>query len=92
MEMIGQTTADLGAKIAREMKEVERVASTSRNLKGTFVRRLRQASRKAQAAGAELQLCDRRLWGSYQQQRDGEREKEEIEGENARLRERVVVS
>lgn len=52
---IGQTTADLGAEIMREMEEVERIASTSKNLKGTFVRRLRLASRKTRAAGAELQ-------------------------------------
>jgi hypothetical protein len=55
MGIIGQTIADLRDAIAREMEKVERIASTSRNLKGTFVRRLRQAFRKAQAAGAELQ-------------------------------------
>lgn len=53
--MMQQTTADLGAEIMREMEEVERIASTSKNLKGTFVRRLRLASRKTRAAGAELQ-------------------------------------
>jgi hypothetical protein len=62
METIVQTIADLGDAIVREMEEVERIASTTRNLKGTFVRRLRQASRKAQAAGTELQQR-RSRWG-----------------------------
>jgi hypothetical protein len=54
-ETIGQTTADLGAEIMREMEEMERIATSSSNLKGTYVRRLRQASRKVRAIGAELQ-------------------------------------
>jgi hypothetical protein len=54
-ETIGQTTADLGAEIMREMEEVERIATSSNNLKGTYVRRLRQASRKVRAIGTELQ-------------------------------------
>jgi hypothetical protein len=44
--MIGQTIADLGDAIVREMEEVERIASTSRNLKGIFVRRLRDLRRE----------------------------------------------
>jgi hypothetical protein len=40
-ETIGQTTADLGAEVMREMEEVERIATSSNNLKGIYVRRLR---------------------------------------------------
>jgi RNase H-fold protein (predicted Holliday junction resolvase) len=54
-ETVGQTTADLAAEVMREMEEVERIATSSNNLKGTYVRRLRQASRKVRAIGAELQ-------------------------------------
>jgi hypothetical protein len=45
--MVGYTTADLGAEIMRELEEVERIASISRNLNGTCVRQLRLASRRA---------------------------------------------
>jgi hypothetical protein len=39
----------------REMEEMEPIATSSNNLKGTYVRRLRQASSKVPAIGAELQ-------------------------------------
>jgi RNase H-fold protein (predicted Holliday junction resolvase) len=54
-ETIGQTTANLGAKVMREMEEVERIATSSNNLKNSYVGRLRQASRKVRAIGVELQ-------------------------------------
>jgi hypothetical protein len=41
---VGYTTVDLGAEIMREMEEIERIASISRILKGTCVRRLKLAS------------------------------------------------
>jgi hypothetical protein len=44
---VGYTTADLVAEIMREMDEIEGIASISRNLKGTCVRRLKLASRRA---------------------------------------------
>jgi hypothetical protein len=52
---VGFTTADFGAKIMREMEEIERIAAISRTLKGTLVRRLRLASRRVRASSAELQ-------------------------------------
>jgi hypothetical protein len=51
---VGYTTVDLGAEIMREMDEVERIASVSKNLKRTCVGRLRLASRRVRACGAEL--------------------------------------
>jgi hypothetical protein len=39
-ETIVQTTADLGVEVMREMEEVERIATSSKNLKGTYVMRL----------------------------------------------------
>jgi hypothetical protein len=84
-ETIGQTTADLGAEIMREMEEVERIATSSSNLKGTYVRRLRQASRKVRAIGAELQQRTVVPVG-YPIITDG---KSKMEEELARLRSRV---
>jgi hypothetical protein len=52
---VGYTTADLGAEIMREMEDIERIASTAKNLKGTSVRRLKLPSRRARSSGAELQ-------------------------------------
>jgi hypothetical protein len=52
---VGYTTADLGAKIMREMEEIEKIASIAKNLNGTSVRRLKLASRGARASGAVLQ-------------------------------------
>jgi hypothetical protein len=52
---VGYSTADLGSEIMREMEEIERIASTAKNLKETSVRRLKLASRTARASGAELQ-------------------------------------
>ena len=94
--MVGRITADLGAELIREVEEVDRIASTSRNLKGTYVRRLRQ-SRKVRAVGAELQQHTGAAFGapasSQEIEREGERErereKEERERKNARLRKRV---
>jgi hypothetical protein len=82
---IGQTTADLGAEVMREMEEVERIATSSNNLKGTYVRRLRQASRKVRAIGAELQQRTVVPVG-YPVNPDG---KNKMEEELARLRIRV---
>jgi hypothetical protein len=39
----------------REMEEMERIESISRNLKRTYMKRLRQACRKGRTIGAELQ-------------------------------------
>jgi hypothetical protein len=39
----------------RGLEEIERVASAAKNLKGTNVRRLKMASQRARASGAELQ-------------------------------------
>jgi hypothetical protein len=52
---VGYTTADLGAEIMREMEEIERIASTAKNLKETSVRQLKLSSRRARASAAELQ-------------------------------------
>jgi hypothetical protein len=38
---LGYTTAYLGAEMMREMEEIEGIASTAKNLKGTSVRRLK---------------------------------------------------
>ena len=77
--MVGRITADLGAELIREVEEVDRIASTSRNLKGTYVRRLRQ-SRKVRAVGAELQQHTGAAFGapasSQEIEREGERERE----------------
>jgi hypothetical protein len=83
-ETIGQTTADLGAEIMREMEEVERIATSSSNLKGTL-RRLQQTSRKVRAIGAELQQRTVVPVG-YPINTDG---KSKMEEELARLRSRV---
>jgi hypothetical protein len=69
MGIIGQTIADQDDAIVRKMKELECIASTSRNLKGTFVRRLRQASGKAQAAGTELQQHKTAAYGVPERRR-----------------------
>jgi hypothetical protein len=84
-ETIGQTTANLGAEIMREMEEVERIATSYNNLKGTYVRRLRQASRKVRAIGAELQQHTVVPVG-YLVNSDG---KGKMEEELARLKSRV---
>jgi hypothetical protein len=52
---MGFTTADLGTEIMREMEEVKKIASVFSNTKGALVRRLRLASRRTKALGAELQ-------------------------------------
>jgi hypothetical protein len=51
---VGFTTADLWAEIMREMEEIERIASVSRNLEGVLVKRLRLASWRVRASSAEL--------------------------------------
>jgi RNase H-fold protein (predicted Holliday junction resolvase) len=84
-ETIGQTTDDLGAEIMSEMEEVERIATSSNNLKVTYVRRLRQESRKVRAIGAELQQRTVVPVG-YPVNTDG---KSKMEEELARLRSRV---
>jgi hypothetical protein len=84
-ETFGQTTANLGAEVMREIEEVERIATSSNNLKGTYVRRLRQASRKVRAIGAELQQRTVVPVG-YPVNFDG---KSKMEKELARLRSRV---
>jgi hypothetical protein len=53
--VVGRIIADLDTRLIREMEEVKRIASTSRNLKETYIRRLWWASLKASAEGAELQ-------------------------------------
>jgi hypothetical protein len=52
---VGFTTADLGADIMRKIEEVEKIASVSSNMKEALVRRLRLASRRTKASGAEFQ-------------------------------------
>jgi hypothetical protein len=52
---VGYMTADLGAEIMREIKEIERIASVSRHLNDTCLRRLRLSSRRARESSAELQ-------------------------------------
>lgn len=86
--MVGRIT-DLDAKLMREMEEVERITSTSRNLKGTYVRRLQQVCCKARAVSAELQLRTIVALRAPASSREIERKKEERERENPRLKESV---
>ncbi|CAK9815590.1 hypothetical protein ANTPLA_LOCUS8712 [Anthophora plagiata] len=47
-------TGDIAAQVLDHLKEVERIAGTSRNLQGVFVRRLRLAARTVAAATTEV--------------------------------------
>ncbi|CAK9820202.1 hypothetical protein ANTQUA_LOCUS10541 [Anthophora quadrimaculata] len=47
-------TGDIAAQMLEHLKEVERIAGTSRNLQGGFVRKLRIAARTVAAATAEV--------------------------------------
>lgn len=48
------TNADLAAHIVEELKVIDKAADTSANLKGTYVRYLRIAVRRVEAASIEL--------------------------------------
>lgn len=68
---------------------MERITSTSRNLKGTYVRRLQQVCCKARAISAELQLRTTVALRTPANSLEIERKKEERERENPRLKESV---